>query len=149
MGGARRFGRRGRVVALNILLRREVLLALLCERLLRWIALARWRPLRWVSVWRWALLAIRRLLRVLRRVHRLLRWSCADGILLLILWLRHARLKKSFVVSSRFNELLVQLREVVCESLVRLLSGVRLHSPFFCEYLPINSINFGRMLNVL
>lgn len=84
------------------------------ERLLRWVALARRWPLRWISLRRWALLAIRRLLRVLWRIHRLLRCSCPNGVLLLILRLRHARLQQSFVVPSRFDELLVQLGEVVC-----------------------------------
>jgi hypothetical protein len=31
-----------------------------------------------------------------------------------VLWLRHGRLKKSFVVPSGFDELLVKLCEVVC-----------------------------------
>lgn len=126
-----------------------MLLALLCERLLGWIALRRWRALGRVALRWWSLLVVRRLVRMLRWIHLLLWGPCADRILLLVLRLCHAGFEQGLVVSPCFDELLVQLREVVWRH-VRAGSAdvLRSHLPFFCEYFPMSSISFGLILSV-
>lgn len=99
-----------RVETLDVLLGWQMLLALRSERLLWRIALRGGRSLRWVALLRWALLTVWMLLsRVL-----LWWWTSTDWILLLVLRLRHARLKERLIVSTGFDKLLVQLCKVIC-----------------------------------
>ena len=101
-------------------------------------------------------------LRILRR--GALTWilrSCAgvafsdlrrpDSVLLIVGRgsVRHGRLEERLVVSSRLDELFVQLCEIVCAMSAAVpLRGAVLHIPFFCEYFSMSLISFGRMASV-
>jgi len=106
---ARRFGWRGREEALDVLLwRREVLLGLRRDGLLRWVAVSSLRALRRVALRRTLLVW----LLVLRRVRGL---SGSDGVVLLILLRRcHGALEEILIIASSLDELLIQLCEFVC-----------------------------------
>lgn len=67
------------------------------------------------------------------------------------LWCLHSSLKKAFVVATCFDELFVELCEFVCMAVFSsnvVLPRPHLHLPFFWEYFPISSINFGRIAKV-
>lgn len=50
---------------------------------------------------------VRRLLLLTRRIHARGGLGCADGVLLLVLWLRHGGFEEGFVVAAGFDELFV------------------------------------------
>jgi len=105
---ARLFSWRGRVEALDVLLRRrKVLLRLRRDGLLRRVAMRGLWRLRRVAL-RWTLLVW---LLMLRRVRGL---SGSDGVVLLILLRRrHGALEEILIIASSLDELFVQLGELV------------------------------------
>ena len=105
---ARLFSWRGRVEALDVLLRRrKVLLGLRRDGLLSWVAMRSLRALRRVPLG-WTLLVW---LMMLRRVRGL---SGSDGVVLLILLRRrHGALEEILIIASSLDELFVQLGELV------------------------------------
>lgn len=94
-----------------------------------------------ISLWRWRSLGKPGRIPV-RRLTRSSIWCLPR--------LCHRRLQKRLIITSRLDELLVQLGKFVWYVSASKTCYPRNCpiSPFFCEYFPINSINLGRIAKV-